>query len=410
MAQFQYRAADGDGRIVEGMIEAPARAQAASRLQERGLIPLRVDAPGEGGRSSLLNLSLPQLSAWRNRIGKGDLLVFTHEMHTLLVAGLPLDRSLQILGELSTNPEMQRVVGDVLQSVQRGKSLAESLGQHPRVFEPLFVNMVRAGEIGGVLDTVLGRLTEYLERATELRDEVRSAMVYPVILLTTSLASVMVLLVYVLPKFTAIFTQGGAVLPLSARVLVTASEVMRGWWWLGLLVVGFGAAGFVRWVRTTAGRLRWDRFSLEVPLFGDLTRKVAVARFARTLGTLLNSGVPMLQSLDIVREVTGNVVLEAAIDEVKTGVRGGAGVAGPLSHTGVFPALALQMISVGEETGRLDQMLVSVADYFDKEVRGRLKRLTGMLEPILLVFGGLVVGFVVLSMFSAIFSMNNMPL
>ncbi len=410
MAQFQYRAADGDGRIVEGMIDAPARAQAASRLQERGLIPLQVDVPGERGRSSLLNLSLPQLSSWRNRIGKGDLLIFTHELSTLLTAGLPLDRSLQILGELSENPEMERVVGDVLQSVQRGKSLAESLGQHPRVFEPLYVNMVRAGEIGGVLETVLGRLTEYLERATELRDEVRSAMVYPVILLTTSMASVMVLLIYVLPKFTAIFTQGGAVLPLSARVLVAASEAMRGWWWLGVLLVGFGAAGFVRWVRTAAGRLRWDRFRLEVPLFGDLTRKVAVARFARTLGTLLNSGVPMLQSLDIVREVTGNIVLEAAIDEVKTGVRGGAGVAGPLSHTGVFPALALQMISVGEETGRLDQMLVSVADYFDKEVRGRLKRLTGMLEPILLVFGGLVVGFVVLSMFSAIFSMNNMPL
>ncbi len=410
MAQFHYRAADGDGRVVEGTIDASARAQAAARLQERGLVPLQVDDAATAGTGGVLQFKLPQLAALRNRVGRGDLLVLTHELSTLLAAGLPLDRSLQILAELSENKETQRVVSDVLQSVQRGKSLAEALSHHPRVFEPLYVGMVRAGEIGGVLDVVLARLTEYLERATELRDEVRSAMVYPVILLTTSMASVMVLLVYVLPKFTAIFTQGGAALPLSARFLLAASDGMRTWWWLGLLLSGLGAVAFTRWLRTKAGRLRWDRFRLEAPLLGDLARKVAVARFARTLGTLLNSGVPMLQSLEIVREVSANVVLEAAIDEVKSGVRGGAGMAGPLSHTGVFPALALQMIAVGEETGRLDQMLVSVADYFDKEVRQRLQRLTGMLEPLLLVFGGLVVGFVVLSMFSAIFSMNNMPL
>jgi general secretion pathway protein F len=294
--------------------------------------------------------------------------------------------------------------------VQRGKSLAEALAQHPKVFPPLYVNMVKAGEIGGVLDHVLQRLTEYLERANELRDEVRSAMVYPLILLVTAFVSVTILLTYVLPKFGSIFAQAGQSLPFSARMLLAVSEAMRSYWWAGILLGGLGVFGFTHWVRTPSGRLRWDQIKLRIVLIGDLTRKVAVARFARTLGTLLRSGVPMLQALDIVREVAGNLVLAQAIDEVKVGVRGGSGVAGPLSHSAVFPPLALQMISVGEETGKLDEMLVQVAEYFDKEVRQQVRRLTSLLEPALLLVGGVVVAFVVLSMFSAIFSINNMAL
>ena len=408
MAQFQYRAADGEGRVLEGLIEAAEVSGAVARLQERGLIPLRVAAPAPK-RSGLASISLPQLSL-KKRVKRRDLLVFTHELSTLLGAGLPLDRSLSILSELSENPEMKAVVADILQSVQRGKSLAESLAQHPKVFEPLFINMVKAGEIGGVLDTVLQRLTEYLESASELRDEVRSAMIYPVILLLTSFISVTILLTYVLPKFATIFSQGGATLPFTARMLMGVSDAMRSYWWLGILIIVASAVGVTHWIRTPAGRLQWDRTRLRLVLLGDLARKIAVARFARTLGTLLRSGVPMLQALDIVRDVSGNVVLAHAVDEVKVGVRGGAGVAGPLSHSGVFPPLALQMISVGEETGRLDDMLVQVADYFDREVRVTVKRLTSLLEPVLLLVGGVVVAFVVLSMFSAISSVNNMPL
>lgn len=407
MAQFQYRAADGEGKVLEGMIEAAEVSAAVSRLQERGLVPLRVAEPSPE-RSGLASLSLPEIS-FKKRIKNKDLLVLTHELSTLLSAGLPLDRSLQILGELSENPAMKAVVGDILQSVQRGKSLAESLAEHPKVFEPLYINMVKAGEIGGVLDTVLQRLTEYLESATELRDEVRSAMVYPVILLVTSFVSVTILLTYVLPKFQTMFTQGGQTLPFTARMMMGMSDAMRAYWWIGLLGVIASVVGFTHWVRTPAGRFQWDRFKLRVVLFGELTKKVAVARFARTLGTLLRSGVPMLQALDIVRDVAGNVVLAEAVDEVKVGVRGGAGVAGPLSHSGVFPPLALQMISVGEETGRLDDMLVQVADYFDRDVRTTVKALTSLVEPVLLLVGGVVVAFVVLSMFSAITSVNNMP-
>ncbi|MDG2305476.1 MAG: type II secretion system F family protein [Candidatus Binatia bacterium] len=407
MPQFQYRAADGEGKVLEGMIEAAEVSAAVSRLQERGLVPLKVATPSPE-RSGLASLSLPEIS-FKRKVKHKDLLILTHELSTLLGAGLPLDRSLSILSELAENPEMKIVVVDILQSVQRGKSLAESLAEHPKVFEPLYINMVKAGELGGMLDTVLQRLTEYLESATELRDEVRSALVYPCILLLTSFGSVTILLTYVLPKFQTIFTQGGQTLPFSARMLMNMSDGMRSYWWIGLLLTVAIGVGFTHWVRTPAGRLQWDRFQLSVVLIGDLTRKVAVARFSRTLGTLLRSGVPMLQALDIVRDVSGNVVLAEAVDEVKVGVRGGSGVSGPLSLTGVFPPLALQMISVGEETGRLDDMLVQVADYFDREVRTTVKSLTSLLEPIMLLVGGVVVAFVVLSMFSAITSVNNMP-
>ncbi|MFM7735528.1 MAG: type II secretion system inner membrane protein GspF [Alphaproteobacteria bacterium] len=409
MAQFQYRAADGDGKVVEGTIDAADVNAAATRLQERGLIPIKV-GQAAAKRTGLASISLPNLSLKRRGPKSRDLLVFTHEMSTLLAAGLPLDRSLSILADLSENPEMKRVVSEILQSVQRGKSLAESLGEHPKVFAPLYVNMVRAGEVGGVLDQVLARLREYLESADELRGEVRSALVYPVILSIVALGSVTILLTYVLPKFATIFSQAGKALPLSTRFLLGLSDGMRNYWWVMLIAIAALAVAFTHWTRTPAGRLRWDGLKLRMLLIGDLLRKLSVARFARTLGTLLRSGVPMLQALDIVRDVSGNVVLSKAIDQVKVGVRGGSGVSAPRGQTGVFPPLALQMISVGEETGRLDEMLVQVADYFDKEVRAQVKRLTSLLEPMLLLVGGVVVAFVVLSMFSAIFSINNLPM
>lgn len=409
MAQFQYRAADGDGKILEGTIEAGEVAAAIARLRDRGLIPLRV-AEGAAKRSGLGSIALPSLNLRRKSVKPRDLLVFTHEMSTLLAAGLPLDRSLSTLADLSENPEMKAVVSDVLQSVQRGKSLAESLAQHPKVFAPLYVNMVRAGEVGGVLDHVLARLRDYLESADELRSEVRSALIYPVILTLVAIGSVTILLTYVLPKFATIFSQAGQALPTSTRLLLGLSDAMRNYWWAMIAAVVLAGLGFAHWTRTPAGRLRWDGLKLRIILLGDLLRKLSVARFARTLGTLLKSGVPMLQALDIVREVTGNVVLSQAIDQVKSGVRGGSGVSQPLAQTGVFPPLALQMISVGEETGKLDEMLVQVADYFDKEVRAQVKRLTSLLEPVLLLVGGVVVAFVVLSMFSAIFSINNLPM
>src|SRR5215471_7019455 len=255
MAQFQYRAADGDGKILEGTIEAGEASLAVSRLQDRGLIPLRVTEAGKA-RGGIGSISLPTISFKRGVRGR-DLLIFTHELSTLLGSGLPLDRSLSILTELAERPEMKRVVADILQSVQRGKSLAEAMAQHPKVFQPLYVNMVKAGEIGGVLDAVLLRLTEYLERADELRDEVRSALVYPVILTIVAMGSVTILLTYVLPKFAAIFSQAGQALPTSTRVLLGLSDAMRSYWWAGILIVlglSFACSNFIK---TPGGRLQW---------------------------------------------------------------------------------------------------------------------------------------------------------
>jgi len=410
LAQFQYRAVDPQGKVVEGTIEAAEVPAVVARLHDRGLIPLDIGASGDGARLRPARLALPQLRSFgRQRVRHRDLLVLTQELAALSSAGLPLDRSLATLAELADNPELKRIVSEVLHAVQGGKSLAEALAQH-RVFPPLYVNMIRAGEVGGFLDTVLQRLTEYLESAQELRDEVRSALTYPVLLTGAMGLSVTVLLVYVLPKFSALFTDMGRALPLQARIVLGFSDLLRAYWWALLGTVG-AVVGAVRYsIRTPRGRYSWDAWRLRMWLLGPLLRKMEVARVARTLGTLLKSGVPMLQALGIVKEIVGNQVISRALGEVEIGVREGAGVADPLARSGVMPALAIQMIAVGEETGRLDELLLRVADHFDREVRVQVQQFTRLLEPVLILVMGLGIGFIVISMLSAIFSVNDLPM
>lgn len=413
MAQFQYRAADPEGKVVEGTMEAAEAASVVARLQDRGLIPIRVGASGGGARAKAApgarRIALPNLPVLRRRLGGRDLLIITQELSTLLGAGLPLDRSLTTLGELSDNPEQKAIVGEVLSAVRGGKSFAEALAQH-RFFPPLYVNMIRAGEVGGFLEQVMQRLVEYLERAQELRDEARSALAYPVVLTGAMGLSMVVLLTYVLPKFSSLFEDMGRTLPLSARVVLAVSDALRGYWWAGVLAIALAVFGFRRWVSTPQGRWTFDQWKLRVVMLGPVLRKMEVAKIARTLGTLLKSGVPMIQALGIVKEIAGNQVVGRAIGEVEVGVREGAGVAEPLARSGAFPPLAIQMISVGEETGKLDDMLLRVADYFDREVRVKVQQFTRLLEPILILVMGVAVGFVVVSMLSAIFSVNDLPL
>jgi type II secretion system protein F len=410
LAQFQYRAVDPQGKVVEGTIEAGEVPAVVARLHDRGLIPIKIGASVDGRRPRAPRVALPSLPALGQRRVKGrELLILTQELSALVSSGLPLDRSLATLAELADNPEVKRIVTEVLQAVRGGKSLAEALGQH-RVFPPLYVNMVRAGEIGGFLELVLQRLAEYLERAQSLRDEVRSALTYPVLLTCAMGASMTVLLVYVLPKFSALFTDMGKALPLQARLIIAVSDAVRGYWWAGLGAIGLAVGGFRYSIRTPRGRYSWDQWKLRLALVGPLLRKMEVASLARTLGTLLKSGVPMLQALGIVREVVGNQVIARALGEVEVGVREGAGVADPLALSGVFPPLAVQMISVGEETGRLDEMLVRVADHFDREVRTQIQQFTRLLEPVLILVMGVGVGFIVISMLSAIFSVNDLPM
>jgi type II secretion system protein F len=414
LAHFQYRAADPQGKIVEGTIEALETAAVVSRLQDRGLIPIRIgtaaaDGKVKGKAAGGTRLALPSMPALRRGIGQKDLLIITQELSTLLSAGLPLDRSLGTLVELADKPELKAVLSDVLQSVRGGKSIAEAMSKHP-FFPGLYVNMVRAGEVGGFLEVVLERLYEYLERSQEVRDEARAALAYPVVLTCAMGVSILVLLTYVLPKFSALFNDMGKTLPLSARVVMAVSEGLRNYWWLGLAIIALLVFGVRYWVRTPKGSLTWDQWKLRLFVVGDVVRKMEVAKIARTLGTLLKSGVPMVQALGIVKEITNNQVVARSLAEVEVGVREGAGVAEPLARSGVFPPLAIQMISVGEDTGKLDDMLLKVAGYFDREVRVRVQQFTRLLEPVLILVMGLAVGFIVVSMLSAIFSVNDLPI
>ncbi len=409
MAQFQYRAVDPQGKVVEGTIEAAEVPGVVARLHDRGLIPINI-ASGDGVVARPSRVVLPQMPALgRRRVRGKDLLVMTQELSALVSSGLPLDRSLATLGELADNPELKRILTEVLHAVQGGKSLAEALGQH-KVFPPLYVNMVRAGELGGFLEVVLQRLSEYLERSQELRSDVWSAMTYPILLVGAMSTSIIVLLVYVMPKFSALFTDMGHALPLGARIVLGVSDALRGYWWAFLAAPFLAFAGFRYAVRTPRGRYSWDQWKLRVVLLGSLLRKLEVARLARTLGTLLKSGVPLLQALGTVKEIAGNQVIGRALGEVEVGVREGAGIADPLARSGVFPPLAVQMIAVGEETGKLDELLVRVADHFDREVRVALQQFTRLLEPALILVMGVGVGFIVISMLSAIFSVNDLPM
>ena len=395
-------------------MEAGEERVVASRLQDQGYVPLRITVPGQtptktGTVRRQLTLSALPVLPRRGRVKQRDLQILTRELATLISAGLPLDRALSVVSNLADKAELKQAVGQILRSVQQGKSLTEALAEFPKIFPPLYVNMVKAGEIGGFLDTALQRLAEYLERAQEVQDEIKSALAYPVILVLVGGLSIVFMFTFVLPKFTALFKDMGDALPASTRMLLAISTGLRSYWWVLALVTVGSWLGFRQYVATPQGRFTWDRWRLRVAVFGDLVRKREVAHFARTLGTLVKSGVPLLQALEVVEEVAGNQVIRQALKEVRVGVREGQGIGGPLSRSGVFPTLALQMVSVGEETGRLDDMLMRVSEYYEKETHNQLRQLVSLLEPALIVVMGLVIGFIVVAMLLGIFSMNDLP-
>jgi type II secretion system protein F len=406
MAFFQYRAADHAGKIVEGVMEAEAEQSVISRLHEMGCIPLRIAMPGDrtvaGSPQRLAGFS-------KRKVSQQQLLQFTQELSTLLGAGLPLDRSLSILGNLIEGGEFGKVLGILLEAVRAGKSLAASMGEHPEVFPKLYVNMIRAGEAGGILEGVLRYLTDYLEGTLALKEDIKSALIYPMILATAASVSLIVLFVYVIPRFSAIFKDVGKALPWITKVVIGLSQTLAQYGWIVLLLFIVSVTGAVFYIRTPEGRNEWDRVSLRVWLVGDLLRKFETARFARTLSALLKGGVPLLEALGTVQGVVGNRLLARAISQVQVRVREGKGMARPLGESGLFPPLALNMIAVGEETGKLEGMLAEVAGFYDQEVKRTTKRLTSLLEPLLILGMGLVIGVVVISMLLAIFSINDLP-
>jgi general secretion pathway protein F len=396
VAIFSYRATTMEGAIVEGAIEAADEKSAIERLKNSGIIPLKVAAPEEGIKKRITL-----------RSSKTDLLTFTTELSSLLSAGLPLDRSLNILSEISESKDMKNIVQSILKSIREGSSFSDALQRHPKVFPRLYINMIRAGEAGGVLDVVLDKLNEFLESSKELKEHVLSVMIYPIILIVTGGISIIILLTYVLPKFSVIFAELGSSLPLPTQVLLRFSNALKSYWWIVLSVIIAGWIIFKNYIKSDTGRYNWDAFKLK--LMGEVIRKLETARFCRTLGTLLRSGVPLLQALNNARDVINNQVIASAIDAVSTGAKEGKGIAVPLSSANVFPPLALSMIKVGEETGQLDNMLMKVASTYEKSLNVAIKRFVSLLEPIMILSMGLVIGFIVISMLMAIFSITELP-
>jgi general secretion pathway protein F len=394
MPIFSYKATTKEGEILEGFIDAVDERSVIEILKNKGIIPLKVSTQEKKKGISI-------------KSSKADLLTFTSELSALLSAGLPLDRSLNILSEISESKEMRDIVLAVLKSIREGSSFSDALQKHPKIFPRIYVSMIRAGEAGGVLDVVLDKLNEFLESSKELKEHVISSMIYPSILSITGILSIVVLLTYVIPKFTAIFSEIGVALPLPTQILLIVSNSIKSYWWIFLSSLFICFLTLKAFIRSEEGRYKWD--ALKLRLLGDVIRKLETARFCRTLGTLLKSGVPLLQALNNSKEVIGNQVIARTINSIAKGIKEGKGIAVPLSEANVFPHLALSMIKVGEETGKLDVMLLKVASIYEKGLKVSIKRFIGLLEPAMILTMGLLIGFIVVSMLMAIFSITEVP-
>jgi general secretion pathway protein F len=405
MPEYIYKATDSLGKVVEGIMSAPEEATLVSKLHTMGYMPIKISPSTTGQKLSLsMKFSVPlPFSA----ISGADLLAFTQELSTLIKAGLPLDRTLSIMVEITENEKLKKVVQEILKDVRGGRSFSDALAQHPRFFDRLYVNMVKAGEAGGVLDIVLERLVDFLQRSQQLKSTILNAMIYPIILISVMAIVIIVMLMFVIPRFTMIFETMGKTIPLPTQILLSSSEVIKNFWWLILAVVIIITILFQRYRNTEQGRLNWDTFKLKLPLLSDLILKIEVARFSRTLGTLINSGVPLLGALTIVKEVIKNVVVSNSISDISKGAKEGKGVSAPMRAAGIFPSLAMHMIRVGEETGRLDEMLIRVADTYDVDIQNTVKRFISALEPLLILVMSFLVAFIVLSIIWAILSIND---
>jgi len=407
VAVFAYRAADRRGQTIDGVMEAADPRAVIERLQRDAYFPIEIVAQGQPRRF----LGLAWQDMGRGRVASRDLVTFTQQLATLVEAGLPLDRALAIQAELAPTARLRAIVGDVLRSVQGGSSLADALGKHhPRPFSRLYINMVRAGEKGGVLEITLRRLAGLLEESQDFRDALVSALIYPVLLSAVGTAAVIFLMTFVIPRFASIFQDLGTAIPLPTLVLLEASGIVQRYWWL-LALVAVGGLLVGRMVLSTAGgRLGADRLLLRLPVVGEVIMKSEVARFTRILGTLLRSGVAMIPALAVIREMLGNQVLARAVDGLGDGARRGAGLARPMAESGVFPPLAVHMVRVGEETGRLEDTLLQVAAALESDTRKLVKRLIALAEPCIILVMGLVVGFIVVAMLMAILSVTDIPL
>jgi general secretion pathway protein F len=401
MPVFEYKAVAPSGDTVQGTMEAPSMDMVILKLQEAGNIPLQ--AKEAGGGLGLGNFSLSRKGMNTREVGQ-----FTQQLSTLLGAGLPLDRSLQVLKDLAENDRVGRTVAEIRDRVREGGSLSDALEERHGTFSRLYINMVRAGEVGGTLDATLLRLTDYLERSAELRDSVISALIYPILLLLLAAGSLILLLVYVIPQFTPIFEELGGDLPTITKVVLFAGSILQNFWWALIGITILVVVQFRRMLENQEKRFSWDGRLLSMRWVGDLVAKIETARLSRTLGTLLTNGVPLLSALSIARNVISNTVLRKDVEDAALQVKTGGSVARNLANGGRFPRLALQMISVGEETGQLDTMLLKVADTYDREVRNTIDRLLSVFTPVVTMLLAALIGTIVLSVLLAILSINDL--
>lgn len=407
MATFLYRALDRSGQAITGVMEAADARAVVERLQRDSYFPVHV-APEQGpDRIS----PFARLRLGRHSVTRQEIVGFTQQLASLLEAGLPVDRALGILQATSSGSRLAAITKDLLGSIQGGSSLSEALAKHhPRPFSRLYVSMVRAGEKGGVLETTLGRLGRVLEEAQEFRDTVASALIYPALLMAVGAVTVAFLMAFVVPRFAEIFRDLGQPVPLPTEMLLATSEALQRHWWGVLLASGAALLGSWTVFTTEPGRRWWDRLALRLPLAGAILLKAEVARFARILGTLLRGGVPILAALGAAEDTASNSVLRHAVARLGDQVRRGTALSAAMTDVGAFPPLALHLVRVGEETGRLEDMLLKLGETLDVEVRRAVKRLTSLLEPSIILAVGLVVGFIVVAMLMAIFSITEIPL
>lgn len=402
MTTFHFRAAASDGKIRTGTLTAETEKAVARELRNQGLTPVYVGVQPQ----KTFELKLPVFRRGRRR----DVLFFTQELTTLLNAGVPLDRALAITGELTERPNFRFIVLDVLRVLKGGRSLADSLATHPEYFSKLYINIVRAGEASGSLGLVFERLTQFERTRDDLRGYIISSMIYPTLLMLVGLASILILMNYVVPRFAQIFQESRMPIPLPTKIMIELSDFLRAYGWALLSGAAAGFAVFYSYIRTAVGRLWWDAFRLRIPVLGDALRKAETSRFARAMETLIANSVPLVQSIGIAGATLSNRRIASSLDSVAQGVKRGEGIANPLRRTHQFPPLAGHLLAVGEETGRLDHMFGRMADIYEADTRAAIKRFTTLFEPLIILVMGVVVGALILGMLIAISSINEVAI
>ncbi len=393
---YAYEVRDRQGKLVTGTLEGESEAAVVSKLRQMGYIVVNIKEKAEKG----LNLSFGGLK----RIKSKDLTVFSRQFATMINSGLSLTKSLNILGEQTQNSRLAKLIIEVKQDVESGRALSEALSKHTKTFPSIFISMVRAGETGGILDQVLLRIAEHFEKESALRSRIRSAMAYPIAMFVFSMLIVFIMVTFIVPMFVKMFSQLGGTLPLPTRILLVVSGAIRKGFIVWILMTVGAIYGFRKYGATEKGRYTIDNLKTRLPVFGQLSKKIAIARFTRTFGTLVSSGVSILQALEIVGEAAGNAVVARAVKHTRTSIKEGETIASPLSQSPIFPPMVVHMISVGEETGSLDAMLIKIADFYDEEVATMVESLTSMIEPLMIMVMGIVLGFIVVSLYMPMFN------